>query len=84
VVLDPNVNPNGVLAEAMYFGVQSMVDAIRHMQDEATGTSDKAELTRGDLVRLIASAGLHSRLRLQGVNLSGLGMLMQATNQQCT
>jgi len=74
VILDPNVNPNGVLAEAMYFGVQSMVDAIRQMQDEALGGPDRAELTRGDLVRLIASSGLHSRLRLQGVNLSGLGI----------
>ena len=99
VVVDPNINSEGVLAEAMYFGVQSMVEALHSMhvsvlahafatlfahnwllqEDMARTEQGPAELTRGDVIRIIAMAGpMSSRVRLQGVNLSGLG-----TNTSC-
>ena len=72
VILDANINPEGVLEEAKYFGIQSLVPILEELI--CNGEKQKDEdlpLTRREIVKILASTECHRELRFQGLNLSG-------------
>ncbi|CAH0401624.1 unnamed protein product [Chilo suppressalis] len=72
VILDKNVNPKGVLEEAVFYGIDSMIPQLNHLLGEATSClSNNQALTRMDVVRSIIITPTQSELRFQGVNLAG-------------
>ncbi|CAG9135552.1 unnamed protein product [Plutella xylostella] len=73
VILDRHVNPKGVLEEALFYGIDSMIPQLQQLIEQADSRpgSDSQALTRMDVVRSLIATPTSSELRYQGVNLSG-------------
>eukprot|EP00092_Neocalanus_flemingeri_P010129 GFUD01010914.1.p1 GENE.GFUD01010914.1~~GFUD01010914.1.p1 ORF type:complete len:318 (-),score=102.77 GFUD01010914.1:126-1079(-) len=78
LIIDPNVNPEGVLEEAKYYGIDSIIPKLESMALTHTVPRDEKPLTRRDVVNvLIGTATTNNRdkseqeLRFQGTNLEG-------------
>ena len=74
LILDPNVNPEGVLEEARYYGVDSIIPRLESMAASCVMTSrDERPLTRRDVVEVLIGTSTSQKtdmeLRFQGVNL---------------
>ncbi|KAJ2940577.1 hypothetical protein O0L34_g6517 [Tuta absoluta] len=72
VILDKHVNPRGVLEEAVFYGIDSMIPYLQQLIEECKrSTGNKQSLSRMDVVRSIITTSTMSELRFQGVNLAG-------------
>lgn len=75
VILDSNVNPKGVLAEATFYGIESMIPILQtmveKMEDNSSNASCHKPLTRSEVVKSIIITPISAELRFQGVNLAG-------------
>ncbi|CAG9794801.1 unnamed protein product [Diatraea saccharalis] len=72
VILDKNVNPKGVLEEAVFYGIDSMIPHLHQLLEQAKSCSGNNQaLTRMDVVRSVIMTPTNSELRFQGVNLAG-------------
>ena len=76
LILDHNVNPEGVLEEARYYGVQSIIPRLEAMSAQCSLASrDQRPLTRRDVVEVLIGTSTSQKsdleLRFQGVNLQG-------------
>ncbi|XP_063834737.1 BTB/POZ domain-containing protein KCTD9 [Ostrinia nubilalis] len=72
VILDKHVNPRGVLEEAIFYGIDSMIPFLNQLIWEAKSSSGNNQaLTRMDVVRSIITTHINTELRFQGVNLAG-------------
>ncbi|XP_068625621.1 BTB/POZ domain-containing protein KCTD9 [Battus philenor] len=72
VILDKHVNPKGVLEEAVFYGIDSMIPHLNQLIEEsAYARANNHSLTRMDVVRSIILTPTTSELRYQGVNLAG-------------
>ncbi|XP_013185044.1 BTB/POZ domain-containing protein KCTD9 [Amyelois transitella] len=72
VIFDNNVNPRGVLEEAVFYGIESMVPQLHQLIEESKCSLGKNQaLTRMDVVRSIIMTSHSTELRFQGVNLAG-------------
>lgn len=72
VVLDKHVNPKGVLQEAIFYGIDSMIPQLNKLIEESKCiNSNNHALSRMDVVRSIIMTPTMSELRFQGVNLAG-------------
>jgi len=75
VILDGNVNPEGVLEEAKYFGIQSVLPILEEIIcDNEKGKDQDLPLTRREVVKILASTECHRELRFQGLNLAGCNL----------
>jgi len=76
LVLDPNVNPEGVLEEARYYGIESIVGDLEAMVQDANLSRDEKPLTRRDVVEVLigTSNNKEQELRFQGTNLAGANL----------
>ncbi|XP_077284375.1 BTB/POZ domain-containing protein KCTD9 [Arctopsyche grandis] len=72
IIIDKNVNPRGVLEEAEFYGIETMVPQLEtYIQNELAKTKDNAPLTRKEVVRVLIGTTTNDDLRFQGVNLEG-------------
>lgn len=72
VILDKHINPKGVLEEAVFYGLDSMIPQLNKLIDEPlNSSSNNQSLTRMDVIRLVIMTPTTSELRFQGVNLAG-------------
>ncbi|XP_026729748.1 BTB/POZ domain-containing protein KCTD9-like [Trichoplusia ni] len=72
VILDKYVNPRGVMEEAVFYGIDSMIPQLNQLIEESRiSCGINQALTRMDVVRSIIMTPTSSELRFQGVNLSG-------------
>ncbi|XP_047358541.1 BTB/POZ domain-containing protein KCTD9 isoform X5 [Vespa velutina] len=72
MILDSNVNVNGVLAEAHYYGMENAICVLTKMANEKNSPTDGLiTLSRKHVVKAIMSTSPTSELRFQGVNFSG-------------
>lgn len=76
LIIDPNVNPEGVLEEARYFGIDSIIPRLETMSKSSMLPRDERPLTRRDVVNVLIGTGTsrdrsETELRFQGVNLEG-------------
>lgn len=71
LIVDRNVNPQGVLEEAKFYGITSLIPELEAMIIEEIPDSTTAPLTRRDVINAIVKTSTTSELRFQGVNLAG-------------
>ncbi|XP_023224821.1 BTB/POZ domain-containing protein KCTD9 isoform X2 [Centruroides vittatus] len=71
LVLDKNINPQGVLEEARFFGIESLVPSLEAAIQDEQGPTDQTPLSRRDVINALISTPHTADLRFQGVNLAG-------------
>jgi len=72
LILDPGVNPQGVLVEAQYFGVQAVVDQLESSLQQGRSQKGSLSCSRAELEKaLMTTKGQGGLLRLQGLNFEG-------------
>lgn len=69
LILDTGVNIHGILEEAHFFGIESLVPLLESLiEDQAKKTHQP--LTRGDVIKALIRTPTSAELRFQGVNLA--------------
>ncbi|XKL67909.1 hypothetical protein PGB90_003400 [Kerria lacca] len=63
--LDSNISPSAVLAEAKYFGIDSMIPTLERM------VRNQSNLKRADITKRLMTTTIDSKLRCQGLDISG-------------
>ncbi|KAG8251556.1 BTB/POZ domain-containing protein kctd9 [Homalodisca vitripennis] len=71
LIIDSSVNPEGVLEEARFFGIESLIPQLEAMIQSAQRSRDNVPLTRRDVINALIQTPLNAELRFQGVNLAG-------------
>uniref|UniRef100_A0A224XPG6 Putative afh1-interacting protein fip2 n=2 Tax=Triatominae TaxID=70999 RepID=A0A224XPG6_9HEMI len=71
LIFDNNVNPEGVLEEARFFGIDSVIPQLESMIAASQQTRDNLPLTRRDVINALINTPYTAELRFQGVNLAG-------------
>lgn len=71
LVYDKHVNPEGILEEAKFFGIESIIPELEHIIFQDKQTRDTLPLTRRDVIDALIKSPYTAELRFQGVNLSG-------------
>jgi len=74
LVIDKGVNPMGVLVEARFYGIMSLVERLEAKIKEDEPTSESTPLTRTCLIKKLMSTPPEWELRCQGVNLEGANL----------
>ncbi|XP_044754536.1 BTB/POZ domain-containing protein KCTD9 [Coccinella septempunctata] len=67
LIYDTNVNPNGILQEAKFFGIDSIIPQLENL---IVQTND-VPLTRRNVIDALIKSPYTAELRFQGVNLAG-------------
>lgn len=71
LLIDSHVNPEGVLEEARFFGIESIVPQLESIVTSKKKTKDSMPLTRRDVINALIITPFTAELRFQGVNLAG-------------
>lgn len=71
LIYDDNINPEGILEEARFFGIESVSLALEEIVAGKKVVRDELPLTRRDVINALIVSPFSSELRFQGVNLSG-------------
>lgn len=71
LVYDTNVNPEGILEEARFFGIESVIPQLEAVIQSSQRTRDNLPLTRRDVINALILTPHSAELRFQGVNLAG-------------
>lgn len=71
LVIDPNVNPQGVLEEARFFGLESLIDKLETLVEENQPRTGHSPLTRKEVIKALLINQTNCELRFQGMNFSG-------------
>lgn len=71
LILNKYINPQGVLEEAKFFGIESLIPSLESMIQEDHVPSDCTPLTRRDVINALITTPHSAELRFQGVNLAG-------------
>ncbi|XP_003703544.1 BTB/POZ domain-containing protein KCTD9 isoform X3 [Megachile rotundata] len=72
IILDANVNVEGVLAEARFYGIEGAIEILLTMAyDDNLEKSGMVSLTRKDVLKALMSTPISSELRFQGVDFVG-------------
>lgn len=71
LILDPGVNPEGVLEEAKFFGISSAIPVLEDLINSRDYKQELEPLTRRDIVEALLGTHHKDELRFQGVNLQG-------------
>lgn len=71
LIYDNNVNPEGILEEARFFGIESIIPVLEGIIKDTKKSRDLVPLTKRDVVNALIMTPHSSELRFQGVNLAG-------------
>ena len=71
LVLDRDSNPQGVLEEARFFGIMSLVERLEDVVKERQPPDDRAPITRREFVLRLLATSSNCELRCQGINFTG-------------
>lgn len=74
LVYDKHINPEGILAEATFFGIVSIIPTLEGILHTSRKSRDQAPLTRRDVVNTLINSSGAQTLRFQGVNLAGANL----------
>lgn len=70
LILDAGVNVLGVLEEAQFFGIESLVPQLELLADDEQSKKKQQPLTRSDVIKALVRTSPTTELRFQGVNLA--------------
>ncbi|KAJ8686969.1 hypothetical protein QAD02_022763, partial [Eretmocerus hayati] len=71
LIIDPSLNPAGILEEARFYGIEGAVSILEEMaKEEEKRERSTMSLTRRDVLKAIMSTSTNTELRFQGVNLA--------------
>ncbi|XP_070539871.1 BTB/POZ domain-containing protein KCTD9-like [Ptychodera flava] len=71
LILDEGLNPEGVLEEAKFFGLTSLIEQLEDIIKANEPISDHTPITRREFITLLMKTPTTSQLRCQGVNFHG-------------
>lgn len=71
LIYDSHVNPEGILEEARFFGIESIIPILENIIKDTRRSRDIVPLTKRDVVNTLIMTSHVSELRFQGVNLAG-------------
>ncbi|KAL1137866.1 hypothetical protein AAG570_009562 [Ranatra chinensis] len=71
LIFDNTVNPEGVLEEARFFGIESVIPQLEAMIQGTQQSRDNLPLSRRDVINALILTPYTAELRFQGVNLAG-------------
>ncbi|MCL4129101.1 UNVERIFIED_CONTAM: hypothetical protein GTU68_024613 [Idotea baltica] len=72
LIIDPGINPEGVLEEAKFYGLESIVNELEFMVEESSRNKAADEpLTRMEVISALLTTKPKQELRFQAVNLKG-------------
>ncbi|XP_044271849.1 BTB/POZ domain-containing protein KCTD9 [Tribolium madens] len=71
LIYDGNINPEGILEEARFFGIESIIPTLEQIINQQNVNRDNLPLTRRDVIDALIRSAYTTELRFQGVNLSG-------------
>lgn len=71
LIYDSNVNPEGILEEARFFGIESVIPILEQIVQLQKTPRDELPLTRRDVIDALIKCPFSAELRFQGVNLAG-------------
>lgn len=71
LIIDSNLNPQGVLEEAKFFGIETLVQLLESSITPNINEVEDVPLTRRDVVAALIQTSHMSELRFQGVNMAG-------------
>ncbi|XP_046552669.1 LOW QUALITY PROTEIN: BTB/POZ domain-containing protein KCTD9-like [Haliotis rubra] len=74
LILDKQVNPEGVLEEAKFFGIGSLIEELEELIERDQPADDTTPITRRDLVLRLLATPTTFELRCQGMNFSGANL----------
>ncbi|KAF7287322.1 BTB/POZ domain-containing protein KCTD9 [Rhynchophorus ferrugineus] len=70
LIYDKNINPEGILEEARFFGIESVIPILEQTV-YVREPRDNAPLTRRDVIDALIKSSKNFELRFQGVSLAG-------------
>ncbi|XP_070496619.1 BTB/POZ domain-containing protein KCTD9-like [Chironomus tepperi] len=74
LIYDKNLNPEGILEEARFFGLENLIQQLTPIVARNSGylnIEDNTPLTRQDVIHALVQTSFKTELRFQGVNLYG-------------
>ena len=71
LILDPGVNPQGVLEEAEYFGFPKVIAEAKKLIENSQKTCYVEPLTRSLIIKTLLNTTAKCELRYQGINFTG-------------
>lgn len=74
LVLDKSVNLKGVLEEAKFFGLTSLMEQLEEMIEREQPPDDTTPINRRELVMALMVTPTNKELRCQGVNFTGANL----------
>lgn len=74
LILDKNINPMGVLEEAKFFGLSSLIEILEEMTEKEQCPGDLTPITRRELVMKLLATSTDKELRCQGINFTGANL----------
>ena len=70
LILDVGVNVQGVLEEAQFFGIETLVPQLESLADDEKLKKKQQPLTRAEVINALVRTSPTTELRFQGVNLA--------------
>ncbi len=74
LVIDKNVNPQGVLEEARFFGIESLIHMLEVRIEDEKPATDLTPITRREFVLKLMTTPSNCELRCQGLNFSNANL----------
>ncbi|PIK33577.1 putative BTB/POZ domain-containing protein KCTD9 [Apostichopus japonicus] len=71
LIVDTNIGAAGVLEEAKFFGMTSLIEPLKQMVKERKTPGDYTPITRREFITMLQGCALNSELRCQGMNFEG-------------
>lgn len=71
LIYDKNINPQGILEEARFYGIDSIIPVLEQIIQQQRIPRDSLPLCRRDVVDVLIRSSYEAELRFQGVNICG-------------
>ena len=74
LIIDKGINPEGILEEARFFGIMSLVELVEERIKQEEPVNDQTPITRRELIMKLIGTPANHELRCQGVNFKGANL----------
>ncbi|XP_064601347.1 BTB/POZ domain-containing protein KCTD9-like [Liolophura sinensis] len=74
LVLNKGINPQGVLEEAKFYGISSLIDELEETIEKDVLPNDDTAINRREMVLKLLAVPTNSELRCQGINFCGINL----------